>query len=257
MNGLWRGHDQCSYSGVYPQQHHWLELIRASGVFLTFAKTSCIYSVCLCYRHRLCVWGMLPIKRRNFPLRRWRGILAKRFGKKLLGPRQGPPAMCGACVQLSNLKFPNSILWWVLPTGFFSSNCSEISAWSRLQSGTLEPLSWKFWTLQDFVDISTHTIPALRTRAKMRWDDRWAVLERCECEWLLRAWQIASKLHPGSKTDRLKGVHPWCWMVSMRSMEELRTWSAPVISVEKFDCELCTDDSMQSQNTVWFRKHCI
>ena len=33
----------------------------------------------------------------------------------------------------------------------------------------------------------------------------------------------------------------------MRSIEELRTWSAPVISVEKIDCELCSDDSMQSQ----------
>ena len=138
MNELWGGHDQCSYSGVYPQQHHWLELIRASGVFLTSPKTSCIYSVCPCYRHRLCVWGMLPIKRRNFPLRRWQGILAKRFGKKLLGPRQGPRwCLCGACVQLSNLKFPNSLVG-------FANSAVKLVLEVTLQIWTLEPLSWKF-----------------------------------------------------------------------------------------------------------------
>ncbi|CAJ1406806.1 unnamed protein product [Effrenium voratum] len=59
----------------------------------------------------------------------------------------------------------------VYPEQYVVYKTAELSELSL--SGDLSKKAWEevAWT-KDFVDISTHTAPRLRSRAKMRWDDR-------------------------------------------------------------------------------------
>jgi len=58
----------------------------------------------------------------------------------------------------------------VYPQQYVAYKTAELSP--EALTGDISKKVWQevAWT-KDFVDISTHTIPALRTRAKMRWDD--------------------------------------------------------------------------------------
>ncbi|CAJ1362924.1 unnamed protein product [Effrenium voratum] len=60
----------------------------------------------------------------------------------------------------------------VYPEQYVVYKTAELSELSL--SGDLSKKAWEevAWT-KDFVDISTHTAPRLRSRAKMRWDDRY------------------------------------------------------------------------------------